>query len=88
MRCGNSFNCSGKMIVKHDKNAVWVAAHLLPAWAQCDECGFAPLPEDQPQVMALLLQEFIDHTGYKRDTIYYNGGLVREFLCRGEKDAV
>jgi hypothetical protein len=63
------------MIIKcqHDKNETWVAAHELPVFAQCDGCGHAPLPKHQSGVVALLLKEFIQFSGYKRDTTYCNG---------------
>ena len=75
MRCENCFNCSGKMVIKchYEKNEIWVAAHILPMFAQCDGCGHAPLPKDQPQVISMLLQEYIQHNGYKRDTTYLSG---------------
>jgi len=72
MRCNNSFDCSGKMIIKCDKNAVWVAAHSLPVFAQCDGCGFAPLPEEQPDVIFSLLKEYIANDGYQRGATYWN----------------
>lgn len=82
MRCGNCFNCSGKMIIKsqHDKDDTWVAAHKLPVFAQCDECGHAPSPEDQPKIVSMLLQEYIDNNGYKRDTTYLDGQSVEYFV--------
>ena len=80
MKCHNCFNCSGKMVIKcqHDKNPTWVAAHSLPVFAQCDGCGHAPLPEDQPRIVSLLLQEYMEHDGYKRDTIYLSGKSVAQ----------
>lgn len=68
MKCENCFNCSGKMVIKsqYDKNPTWVAAHKLPVFAQCDGCGVAPLPEEQPEIVSALLKEFLEHSEYRR----------------------
>lgn len=66
-------HCSGEMTVKqHDKGcplwfgqacdcrvkeAVWVAAHALPIFAQCSGCGHAPLPDHQGIVLGRILVE-------------------------------
>ena len=78
MRCANCFNCSGKMVIKceHEKG-VWVGAHSLPVFAQCDMCGHAPSPRDQPEIVQRLLQECLEHGSYKRDTTYVSGRPVR-----------
>lgn len=69
MKCKNCFNCNGRMVIRcqHDRHRTYVAAHDLPVFAQCSECGYAPGPVDQPHIVALLLVEFIGHGGYKRD---------------------
>ncbi len=61
MKCNNSFNCSGKMVIKceHTKGSVWVAAHRLPFFAQCSECGWAPEPVQQPHVVKLVMDELV-----------------------------
>lgn len=68
MRCGNFLNCSGKMVIKckHTKDRVWVEAHGLPVFAQCDECGHAPLVKHQPRIIQKILVEYTEFDGYIR----------------------
>lgn len=49
---GCIYPCSGEPVLKTEPGEVWVAAHALPEYLQCSECGHAPLPEDQPALLA------------------------------------
>jgi len=59
MNCINSWNCSGQMVITciHDKGDIYVAAHKLTTFAQCNSCGTAPLPQDQPEIVKHILNE-------------------------------
>ena len=49
---GCIYPCSGKPVLKTKPGRVWVAAHELPEYLQCSQCGYAPLPEIQPELIA------------------------------------
>ena len=43
----------------YPKGDVGLTAHSLPVFVQCCECGVAPLPEDQPELVKRVLEESI-----------------------------
>ena len=62
MKCKSSIGpCSGEMvhICEHTKKVTYVAAHKLPIFLQCNMCGFAFLPKDQPNEIKKYLEEFM-----------------------------
>ena len=48
---GCIYPCNGRPVLKNKPGAVFVAAHKLPEYLQCSECGHAPGPEDQPDLI-------------------------------------
>ncbi len=63
MKCKSNIGpCSGQMIIRcqHTKKKTFVAAHKLPIFAQCNMCGFAPLPKDQPSMVKEILEKYLE----------------------------
>ncbi len=63
MKCLSPISpCSGQMVIKcqHTKNNTYVAAHKLPIFAQCNMCGFAPCPSEQPDMVKGMLEKYLD----------------------------
>ena len=58
---GCIYPCSGKPVLRTKQRAVRLAADVLPEWLQCSECGHAPSPKDQPE----LLRRFKNAEGVK-----------------------
>jgi len=50
------YPCSGYPILKTIPDGPYVAAHKLPRFLQCSECGCAPLPKFQPELIERYLQ--------------------------------
>lgn len=48
---GCIYPCNGRPVLKTKPGAVWVAAHVLSEYLQCSECGYAPSPEVQPDLI-------------------------------------
>lgn len=62
MKCKSPIShCSGEMVMmcEHTKKETYVAAHKLPVFLQCNWCGFAFTPEEQPCKIKLFLEEFM-----------------------------
>ena len=57
---GCIYPCSGHAILLKRKGQVPVQADDMPAYVSCSECGYTPGYDQQPQLVAEFLQEWVD----------------------------
>ena len=55
---GCIYPCSGEPVLKTKPDGVFVAAHRLPVYLQCSNCGYAPY-EEQPELIKRYLERLI-----------------------------
>ena len=54
--CGCIYPCHGKPLLRTEAGEVPLAAHDLPVFLQCSECGYTPLPKFQPKLVKRYLE--------------------------------
>lgn len=56
---GCTHPCDGYPILKTEPGPVWLAAHELPVFLQCSECGHAPGPDVQPALIRRYVEKLL-----------------------------